>query len=218
MLIKGDTLLFTGDSITDCDRNRTDENIHANSAGWGYANLLKAAFLHDYPQLKLTIYNRGISGNRVVDLYARAKEDCYNLRPSPSIISILIGINDLWCEYRRGEGVETDKFRKVYDLMLNEAQERLPDVKFVLMEPFSLPGGLESAQDNYEKWRKELEERQNIVKELAQKYNAIFVPLQSAFDAACDKAPDTYWLYDGVHPSEAGHMLIAQTWKQAVLG
>jgi len=214
MFTKGDTLLFTGDSITDCDRNRTEENIHVNAAGWGYANLLKSAFLCDYPHLELTIYNRGISGNRVVDLYARAKEDCYNLRPD--IVSILIGINDLWSEYRRGTGVEAEKYRKVYDIMLGETRERLPDVKFVLMEPFSLPGGLDTVAD-YGKWRSELAVRQEIVKDLANSYDAIFVPLQSVFDAACDRAPDTYWLYDGVHPTEAGHMLIAQTWKKEVL-
>jgi lysophospholipase L1-like esterase len=217
MFTKGDVLLFTGDSITDCDRNRDPENIYANSAGWGYANLLKAAFLHDYPHLGLTIYNRGISGNRIVDLYARAKEDCHNLRPRPCIISILIGINDLWSEYKRCEGVSAAKFRKVYDIMLGETLEALPGVKFVLMEPFSLPGGLEDARD-YEKWRVELAERQDIVKEMARMYDAVFVPLQSAFDAACRKAPDTYWLYDGVHPTEAGHMIIARAWKKEVLG
>ncbi|MCL2573795.1 MAG: SGNH/GDSL hydrolase family protein [Defluviitaleaceae bacterium] len=215
MLTKNDILLFTGDSITDCGRNRTEEDIHANAAGWGYANLLKADILYNSPYLELTIYNRGIGGNRVVDLYARAKEDCYNLHPN--IISILIGINDLWAEYRRGTGVEVEKFRKIYDIMLNKARERLPDVKLVLCEPFSLKGGLEAAQGNYDAWRSELEERQNVVKELAQKHNAIFVPLQSAFNAACAKAPDTYWLYDGVHPTEAGHMLIAQVWKESVL-
>jgi len=216
MFTKGDTILFTGDSITDCDRNRTEENINANAAGWGYANLLKSTLLHDYPQLGLTIYNRGISGNRVVDLYARAKEDCYNLRPD--IISILIGVNDLWAEYRRGEGVEAAKYHKVYNLMLAEARDKLPNVRFVLLEPFSLPGGFETVQGRYDEWCGELAERQAIVKGLAKSYDAIFVPLQAAFDAACAKALDTYWLYDGVHPSEAGHMLIAQAWKKEVLG
>jgi len=213
MFTKGDTILFTGDSITDCGRNRTEENMQENAAGWGYANLLTAAFLHDYPQLGLTIYNRGISGNRIVDLYARAKEDCYNLRPS--VVSILIGVNDLWAEYKRGTGVEAEKYRKIYDLMLTEARERLPDVRFVLLEPFSLRGVPEVG--DYRAWQKELAVRQGIVKDLAQKHDAIFVPLQAAFDAACAQASDTYWLYDGVHPTGAGHGLIAQAWKKEVL-
>lgn len=213
MFTKGDTILFTGDSITDCGRNKTDENINENAAGWGYANILKAEFLHDYPHLDLTIHNRGIGGNRIVDLYGRAKEDCYNLRPN--VVSILIGINDIWAEYKRGTGVEPDRFRKVYDLLLTETRERFPDVKFVLMETFCLGDGAEQCE-SAEKWHAELAERQAIVKELAQKHNAIFVPLQAVFDEACKKAPYTYWLYDGVHPTGAGHMLIAQAWKNVV--
>jgi len=213
MFTKGDTILFTGDSITDCGRNRTEENMQENAAGWGYANLLTSEFLHDYPSLGLTIYNRGISGNRIVDLYARAKEDCYNLRPS--VVSILIGVNDLWAEHKRGTGVEAEKYRRIYDLMLTETRERLSNVRFVLLEPFSLRGVPEVA--DYEVWRTELAVRQGIVKDLAQKHDAIFVPLQAAFDAACEQAPDTYWLYDGVHPTGAGHALIAQAWKKEVL-
>ena len=213
MFTKGDTILFTGDSITDCGRNKTDENINENAAGWGYANLLKAEFLYNHPELGLTIYNRGIGGNRVVDLYGRAKEDCFNLRPN--IISVLIGINDMWSEYKRGSGVEAGKYRMVYDLFLTEASDRLPGVKFVLMEPFTL--GMPEQCNSSDKWLAELAERQGIVKELAQKHNAVFVPLQAALEAACKKAPDTYWLYDGVHPTGAGHMLIAQAWKKEVL-
>jgi len=209
MFTKGDTLLFTGDSITDCGRSRDD----ATSAGRGYANLLKSQFHHDYPQLDLTIYNRGISGNRIVDLYARAKEDCYNLQPS--ILSVLIGINDVWHEFSRGQGVEAEKFHKVYDLFLTETRDRLSDVKLVLMEPFVLEGGLPLG--DYASWRSELALRQRIVQDLASAHNAIFVPLQTEFDAACTKAPDTYWLYDGVHPTEAGHMLIARAWQRSVI-
>jgi len=212
MLIKGDTLLFTGDSITDTGRVRDDATAQENADGWGYANILKAMLLHDYANLGLTIYNRGISGNRIVDLYARAKEDCYNLRPS--VVSVLIGINDLWAEFKRGTGVEITKFDRVYDMMLAELRERLPNVRIVLMEPFSLPGGLPDV-DDYEDWRRQLSARQVIVHDLANSYNAIFVPLQPAFDAACRLAPDTYWLYDGVHPTAPGHMLIANAWQQA---
>jgi len=209
MFTKDDILLFTGDSITDCGRNRDD----TSSAGHGYANLLRSQFHHDHPHLNLTIYNRGVSGNRVVDLYARAKEDCYNLRPN--ILSVLIGVNDVWHEFFRGQGVEAEKFHKIYDLFLTETRERLPNVKFVLMEPFVLEGGLPIG--DYASWRSELATRQRIVQDLTVAHNTVFVPLQAEFDAACAKASDTYWLYDGVHPTAAGHMLIAHTWQKAVI-
>ena len=201
-------ILFQGDSITDCDRNREDPT----SAGKGYVNLLKSQILHDQPDCDLFVYNLGISGNRVVDLYARWKEDCYNL--APNVVSILIGVNDVWSEYRRASGVEADKFRFVYDLLLAETKERLGDIALVLMEPFYLPAGDVPAMIS--SWEHDMPIRQGIVKDLAKAHGAIFVPLQAAFDKATNLAPPEHWLHDGVHPTEAGHWLIAQTWLQAV--
>ena len=209
MFSEGDVILFTGDSITDCGRNRE----RPDSCGDGYANLLKSYLLYQHPNQNLTIYNKGISGNRIVDLYARFKEDCYNL--SPTLISILIGVNDVWHEFSRKQGVETDKFGRIYDLLLEETKQRLTGVKLVMLEPFVLAGGLPIGK--YSQWRKEINLRQEIVRRLAGQHGAIFVPLQTSFDEACQIAPDTYWLYDGVHPTAAGHALIAEEWTKAVL-
>ena len=208
MFDKNDIILFQGDSITDCGRNRED----LSSLGVGYANILSSMLLFEMPELNLTFYNKGISGNRIVDLYARFKEDGFNLKPS--IISILIGVNDVWHEFSRSCGVEEDKFQKIYNILLSEIKEKLPKTKLILLEPFVLEGNLPVG--NYKDWVKVLGKRQEIVKNLAKEYDAAFVPLQQAFDAAATVKEDTYWLYDGVHPTPAGHMLIAQNWLNAV--
>jgi len=208
MFTKDSSILFTGDSITDCGRNREE----LTSCGDGYAYMLKSRFLFEQPDKNLTILNKGISGNRIVDIYARIKEDCINL--APDILSILIGVNDVWHEFSRGQGVSAEKFQFVYSLLLNEIVVAFPGIKLVLMEPFVLAGGLPVG--DYDTWRAEMAVRQGIVKELAKTYSAVFVPLQQPFEEACSIATDTYWLYDGVHPTCAGHMLIADRWIKAV--
>ena len=198
MLTKDNVLLFLGDSIT---------------AGDSYVALLKARLLFENPDKNLTIHNRGISGNRIVDLFARIKEDCHNLRPN--IVSILIGINDVWQEYSNNQGVEAEKFWRTYDMLLGELKGRHPDAKIVIMEPFVLGGNLPVG--DYGSWREEMAIRTSIIKNLAEEYSASYIPLQELFDAVCFDAADTYWLHDGIHPTAAGHALIADAWIKAVL-
>ena len=208
MFAKDSIILFTGDSITDCGRNREEPA----SCGDGYAYMLKSRFLFEQPDKNLTILNKGIGGNRIVDLYARIKEDCIN--QTPDVLSVLIGVNDVWHEIFRKQGVSAEKFRFIYSLFLKEVEAAFPGIKLVLMEPFVLPGGLPVG--DYNTWKAEMTVRQGIVKKLAEMHSAVFVPLQQPFEEACKKAPDTYWLYDGVHPTCAGHMLIAGEWIKAV--
>jgi lysophospholipase L1-like esterase len=45
---------------------------------------------------------------------------------------------------------------------------------------------------------------------------ARFVPLQAAFDARAAETGPEAWAKDGVHPTPAGHALIAQQWRAVV--
>ena len=56
------------------------------------------------------------------------------------------------------------------------------------------------------------------MKKIAEDYNTIFIPAQSIFDEAVKKAPAEYWLVDGVHPTAAGHKLLADAWIKATEG
>lgn len=209
MFKTGSVLLFQGDSITDGGRNPIDRN---HDLGHSYVYLLAARLGYDYPERRLQIINRGISGNRVVNLYARWREDCINI--SPDLVSILIGVNDTIGEYSHQNGIPAPKYEMVYSLMLEELLETNANVKIVLCEPFMLQVGI---ADRLPKgWKEELIRKQEAVRHLAKKFNAVFVPLQKIFDDALCHAVPEYWLWDGVHPTSAGHELIARQWLKCV--
>ncbi len=191
--------LFQGDSITDADRIRGNDSNY----GYGYPNLFAAEVLKNRPY-EFDFVNRGISGNRIVDVYARIKADIINLKPD--YMSLLIGVNDVWHELNDENGVGAEKFDKIYDMLIGEILEELPDIKIMLLEPFVLKGC--GTERYYDVFREELTKRAEAVKRIAEKYNLTFVPLQAKFDEAAAGGKDTYWLADGVHPTPAGHCLI----------
>ena len=204
-------ILFQGDSITDCGRVRTNDM----NMGTGYALLAKSQLGYENPG-EYEFYNRGISGNRIVDLYARIKADIINL--TPDYISILIGVNDVWHEFGRHNGVDADKYEKFYCMLIEEITEALPDVKIMIMEPFCLRGsGTENTEEEPNKWNvfyTEVRERAKKAKRVAEKYNLTFVELQNVFDKASEIKESTYWLRDGVHPTEMGHELLKREWMK----
>ena len=125
------TILFQGDSITDAGRNR-DYDPHRGS---GYATIVSGKLGYEYPD-EYNFINRGISGNRSVDLYARIKQDLINHRPD--YLSILIGVNDVWHELNEQNGVAAPKFEMVYSMLIEEIKEALPDIKiFILLQIFT---------------------------------------------------------------------------------
>ncbi len=195
------TFLFQGDSITDADRRRED----INNFGYGYPNIVAAKYMSESPN-EYTFINKGISGNRIVDLYARIKCDIINLKPD--YMSILIGINDVWHELSVENGVDNEKFKKILSMLIEEVKEALPEIKIIMLEPFVLKGP--ATEEKWAKFRSETELRAKSVKEVAEKYNLSFVPLQDKFDELSKIAESTYWLIDGVHPTAAGHGIIAK--------
>ena len=203
-------ILFQGDSITDAGRNKDVQN--GISMGEGYPDLINGRLSVDEPG-KVSFLNYGISGNRVVDLYARIKRDGWNQQPD--VISILIGVNDVWHEFSFGDpnGVDAERFQRVYEMLIEDTKKVLPNVKILILEPFTLKGTGNEAY--WEVFDKEVRLRAAAAKAVAEKYDLIFVPLQERLDKACELCPADYWLADGVHPTPAGHQLIADAWIQA---
>ena len=199
-------ILFQGDSITDAGRVREDET----NVGRGYPILVKAKLGLENPG-KYEFINKGISGNRVVDLYARIKSDIINLKPD--VMSILIGVNDVWHEISRENGVDADKFYKIYDMLIEEVKTALPDIKIMIMEPFVLKAS--ATQENWEEFNTEVKKRAQMAKKIAEKYNLPFIELQKGFDELTKKEEPSYWLKDGVHPTEMGHEYIKNQWLEA---
>lgn len=202
-------ILFQGDSITDCGRKR-DNDTHM---GAGYALLTKAHLGAEFPGI-YEFYNRGISGNRIVDLYARIKEDIINL--SPDYLSILIGVNDVWHEFGKHNGVDAEKYEKIYCLLIEEIIEALPNVKIMIIQPFCLKGvatdDTETEPDKWNVFHTEVRKRADKAKKVAEKYDLAFVEMQSVFDKACEQMDASYWLADGVHPTAMGHELLKREW------
>ena len=199
-------ILFQGDSITDCGRRRDS----FTSMGDGYPYLVKSELglaepgAHEY-------LNRGIGGNRIVDLYARMKCDIINLKPD--VLSILMGVNDVWHEYEIDNGVEPDKFEKIYCMLIEEIKEALPDIKIMILEPFVLKGT--ATEHVWEGFSSKVYELAKRARRVAEKYDLKFVPLQEKFDQMLDLMPAEYWLGDGVHPTSMGHELIKREWIKA---
>ncbi len=210
------TLLFQGDSITDAGRTGTDNPSFVSPGyplmgmGFGYPHLLASKICAEHPQ-DWTVLNRAVTGNRVVDLYARWKIDAVNLKPD--VLSILLGINDVGHEFSRQNGVETPRFDEFYRRLLDWSLQANPDTKFILMEPFAFIQGDVTAE-----WIVEVVARQQVVRQIAKDYNAIFIPLQQVFDDAKKRAPGDFWLADGIHPTLPGHHLIAKAWLDATQG
>ena len=202
-------VLFQGDSITDGGRLKTNTWDLNHQMGHGYASIINSYLGAKYPEKKLEFLNRGISGNRIADLYGRWKED--TLLHNPDVISILIGVNDAYSIINNESGSEYERFKKIYRLLIEEAKEQNPNVKFVLIEPFLLPiGDICEKYDKYEAYVKSL---QKATKEVAEEYSeAVFLPLQEKFNELADKFGASYWLWDGVHPTVSGHQIIADEW------
>lgn len=198
-----DLVLFQGDSVTDTARDRVKDTL-----GTGYALMAAGLFSSRFPEKKVRFINRGCSGNRVKDLEARWDQDCLDLKPN--VISILIGINDCWRRYDRNDPTSTEAYKDGYHRILTRVREH-SDAKLILLEPFLLPVTPEQWS-----WREDLDPKIQAVRELSREFGALYVPLDGMFAEACSRREATFWAHDGIHPSPAGHGLIAQAWLKAV--
>lgn len=210
-LSENDIILFQGDSITDAGRSRDNNDFNnASALGRGYAFLAASALSNKHPDKNLKIYNRGISGNKVYQLAERWDKDCLELKPT--VLSILIGVNDYWHKHNGKYAGTTKIYRDDLKKLLDRTREKLPGIKLIIAEPFAV--NKVSAVDDT--WYPEFNEYQLAAGELAKEFNAVWIPLQKIFDEAQKKAPGKYWTGDGVHPSIAGAQLMANAWLDVI--
>jgi acyl-CoA thioesterase-1 len=198
------TVLFQGDSITDAGRGALDpENL-----GSGYAMMAASWFSAAFPEKEVTFLNRGIGGNRAIDMENRWERDCIDL--TPSWVSIMIGINDTWRAFDSGDPTSSEAYEASLRTILTRTRDALA-AQLILVEPFVLP-----YPEDRLAWRTDLDPRIRIVRAFADEFNALLVPLDGIMNAAAEKRPPSFWAPDGVHPTPAGHALIAQSWLRAV--
>jgi len=193
------TVLFQGDSVTDAGRTFTNPN----GLGFGYPAIISETFHYKYPNLHVSFINRGISGNRVRDLVERWDADCISL--SPDIVTILVGINDTWRRFDSNDPTSAKRFEDEYRMiLLNTLQST--KAKVILMSPFLLPINAERMT-----WREDVHEKIQVTENLANEFRLPYIPLHSIFDDLAENSnePVSYWAGDGVHPTYAGHDIIA---------
>jgi lysophospholipase L1-like esterase len=205
----GLVVLFQGDSITDAGRNRDSKDPNtAGALGNGYPLLVASAVLAARATGGLRFYNRGISGNKVPDLQQRWTADTIDLKPD--VLSILIGVNDFWHKLDHGYNGTVQDYEQQYNALLDETRKALPSVHLIVLEPFVLRCGAVDAR-----WFPEFDERRAAAARVAARARAGFVPLQTVFNQHTRTAPPEYWAADGVHPTPAGHAVIAEQWRRA---
>ena len=210
-LEKNDIILFQGDSITDWgrDHNKFTPN-DTGTLGTGYVLLTTGQLLIKYPELNLQVHNRGISGNKVYQLAERWDIDALSIKPT--VLSIHIGVNDFWHTLTNGYTGTIDNYIKDYHALIDRTKKALPNIKLVICEPF----GVKAVRAVDDKWYPTFDLFRKAATDIANEYDAAFVPYQSAFDKALELAPGSYWTLDGVHPSIAGEALMAKTWMEVI--
>ena len=206
-------IVLFGDSITDAGRNREQNQPNVPSSyGYSYPIFIANSLYREDP-INYQVYNRGIGGNRIVDLYARIKQDVWNLQPD--VLSILIGINDIWHEIDSKNGVDIERFEKIYRMLIEDTLKVLPNLKIILCEPFVLEGtatkNTDAMPDRFERFC-EVYKYAEVVKKLAAEYGLHFLPLQQKFNENAEKYGVEVFALDGVHPLIPGATLIADEW------
>jgi len=196
------TLLFQGDSITDCGRREEPLGI-----GHGFVRLIYSLLHAQYPEFHLKILNRGIGGNRVRDLQARWQSDCLDLKPD--WVTLMIGINEVWRRYDSQDPTDPEVFERQYRDILT--QTRNSNANIILMEPFLL-----EVDDEKKAFRDDLNPKIDIVRRLAREFGTALIPLDSLFQTASIEREPAFWAEDGVHPTDPGHGLIAGAWLEKV--
>ncbi|MDR3304145.1 MAG: SGNH/GDSL hydrolase family protein [Treponema sp.] len=202
----GTVVLFQGDSITDCGRDRQE----ARHLGFGYAAVIARLYDELFPGHGVTFLNRGVSGDRSAEMLRRYDTDVVALKPD--LVSILIGINDTWRRYDSNDPTSAESFERNFRAMLQNIKRDLPAARIVIIEPFLL-----NTMADKQAWREDLDPKIEAVRRLAREFADVFIPMDGIFVAHMVAGlKDADITEDGVHPTPVGHAIIAQTWLQAV--
>lgn len=224
---KGLKVLFIGDSITDGawgrsggsqksseERNHGDKN---HIYGHSYMFLCAAHYESRYPERDYQFYNRGISGYTLTDLEQRWERDVTSL--CPDILSILVGTNDVQAALDRNEPMDISTWEQRYRALLDRALQVNPKMKIIIGIPFAANVGKMKKSVNYPQRQQQLEACGQALRRVAADYHALLLPYDALFASLLQGPPsdrDTYWIWDGIHPTPAGHHRMAELWIQEV--
>ena len=207
---KGDKLIMTGDSITDCGRGRPDGEGLFDPYGNGYVNMVKAFLDAGYPDCPVRLINKGYSGFTVRGLKEQWQADV--LDPKPEWLSIMIGINDVWRQFDSPKMTEQHVLPDEYEATLEELiTAAKPFLKgLILVTPYFIEPCRTDAM------RQRMDEYGTIVKGLAKKHDAILVDTQAGFDHMLESMHPMAIAWDRIHPNTSGHALMAKCFLNAI--
>lgn len=212
----GSTVMFTGDSITDCQRLESEDGL-----GFGYPLRVAGEWGLRHPDRPVTWLNTGVGGHKVRDLEARWRTDVLDARPD--VVSILVGVNDMGWHTLDPAGyvIPAEEFEAGYDRLLTPLAEA--GTELILIEPFLLPvhgvveaGDVLIGEKEREEWRTDLDPKIQVVRKLARTYGAQLLAADGMFAELAATAGPEYWAADGVHPTPAGHAALAAAWLRLV--
>ncbi len=198
-------ILFQGDSVTDAGRDKSNPA----DMGEGYPRYASAMIQDCFPDTEFEFVNLGISGNRTEHLVARLETDFIEIQPD--VVSILIGVNDVWHHYAH-EFVETtdEQFEANYRTVLEAIKSRT-SARIFLIQPFLL----ETVDPAKQELCEELARKQEIVKRLADEYADVYLPLDEVLHTETTDEP-SYYAADGVHPTPDGACYIGEAYLRAI--
>ena len=195
-------IVFQGDSITDAGRGRDDPH----NLGGGYPFWAAKITKERHPDTDFEFVNLGISGNQTKDLVARWQEDCIDLQPD--VLSIMIGVNDVWHHAAQRDWIPNELFESNYRTILTAVREKT-HAKLIIFEPYLLP----AADKEY--FRVDLDPKIQIVRRLAREFADVLVPTDGLLASHCLGGDAFRWSGDGVHPNGEGAQLIGSFWADA---
>ena len=220
-------VLYIGDSITDGawgnsggsnkpseKRTHWDQN---HLLGHGYVYLCAARYTAEHSMEDVTFMNRGISGDSLMGMKARWQQDVIALKPD--ILSVLIGTNDVneWLRHGHLRPFDFTGWEQTYRSLLDSARTANPCIHLVLCSPFVAPSGKVGKAAGFCLRQEMIVRLRGIVERIAGDYNALFVDFNALFDRLQQQAPrPDYWIWDGIHPTPAGHQQMSDLWNRIV--
>lgn len=210
-IAKGSKLLFLGDSITDAGRARPVGEGLFDPMGKGYVNVVTGLLGAWYPEMNIRVVNMGCSGDNVCNLKLRWQTDV--VEQKPDWLVIMIGVNDVWRQFDSPLITESHVHLDEYEQTLDELAavgKQLAQGGLVLMTPHYLEPNRNDAM------RAMMDQYGATVKKIARKHDAVFVDVQAAFDQVLQHYNPNTLAWDRVHPSIAGHSVIARAFLNAI--
>ncbi|MFC6316104.1 SGNH/GDSL hydrolase family protein [Lapidilactobacillus achengensis] len=212
LLEKNSTIVFAGDSVTDCGRTYEAEPAGWGSFGDGYVSLINAALVALYPEYRIKVINKGVNGDDILKLAARWQKDVVAFQPD--YVSILIGVNDVWRHFddaafqHRADLVDEQLYQTTYQKLIDQTKAQAKQI--FIMSPFMFDLNLQDPM------RALVQRYAAIARELATKNDLIYIDIQAAVDHFLQSTSSYIVTADRVHPNLKGHMLVANKWLNAI--